>query len=99
MPVWEMSRTVAPQTSVSGAAVRAIASALDVDARDRAFSVTVALYAAAGQISDDNFMNGIDHFTGVTGEVMHVDSGYHVVGMIKTSSATQLGELLADFKD
>ncbi|MBV9836026.1 MAG: enoyl-ACP reductase FabI [Alphaproteobacteria bacterium] len=37
--------------------------------------------------------------SGVTGEVMHVDSGYHVVGMIKTSSAPQLGELLADFKD
>jgi enoyl-[acyl-carrier protein] reductase I len=37
--------------------------------------------------------------SGVTGEVMHVDSGYHVVGMIKTSAAPQLGELLADFKD
>lgn len=37
--------------------------------------------------------------SGVTGEVMHVDFGYHVVGMIKTSSAPQLGELLADFKD
>ena len=40
-----------------------------------------------------------DLSSGVTGEIMHVDSGYHVVGMIKTSSARQLGELLADFKD
>jgi enoyl-[acyl-carrier protein] reductase I len=37
--------------------------------------------------------------SGVTGEVMHVDAGYHVVGMIKTQSAQQLSELLADFKD
>jgi len=36
---------------------------------------------------------------GVTGEVMHVDAGYHVVGMIKTSSAKQLSELLANFDD
>ncbi len=36
---------------------------------------------------------------GVTGEVMHVDAGYHVVGMIKTSSAKQLGELLSNFED
>jgi enoyl-[acyl-carrier protein] reductase I len=37
--------------------------------------------------------------SGVTGEVMHVDAGYHVVGMIKTSSSKQLSELLADFDD
>jgi enoyl-[acyl-carrier protein] reductase I len=37
--------------------------------------------------------------TGTTGEVMHVDAGYHVVGMIKTQSAQQLSELLANFKD
>jgi len=37
--------------------------------------------------------------SGVTGEIVHVDAGYHVVGMIKTSSARQLSELLADFKD
>jgi enoyl-[acyl-carrier protein] reductase I len=37
--------------------------------------------------------------SGVTGEVMHVDAGYHVVGMIKTSSAKQLGELLSNFDD
>jgi enoyl-[acyl-carrier protein] reductase I len=36
---------------------------------------------------------------GVTGEVMHVDAGYHVVGMIKTQSAKQLSELLANFED
>ena len=37
--------------------------------------------------------------SGVTGEVMHVDAGYHVVGMIKTSSAKQLSELLSNFND
>jgi enoyl-[acyl-carrier protein] reductase I len=37
--------------------------------------------------------------SGVTGEVMHVDAGYHVVGMIKTSSSKQLSELLANFDD
>jgi enoyl-[acyl-carrier protein] reductase I len=36
--------------------------------------------------------------TGVTGEVMHVDGGYHVVGMVKTSSAKQIAELLAGFE-
>ncbi len=36
---------------------------------------------------------------GVTGEIMHVDAGYHVVGMIKTGSARQLSELLANFED
>jgi enoyl-[acyl-carrier protein] reductase I len=40
-----------------------------------------------------------DLSTGVTGEVMHVDAGYHVVGMIKTSSAKQLSELLSNFED
>jgi enoyl-[acyl-carrier protein] reductase I len=35
--------------------------------------------------------------SGVTGEVMHVDAGYHVVGMMKPSSAKQLSELLAKF--
>jgi len=37
--------------------------------------------------------------TGMTGEIMHVDGGYHVVGMIKTSSAKQLSELLSNFDD
>jgi enoyl-[acyl-carrier protein] reductase I len=37
--------------------------------------------------------------SGVTGEVLHVDAGYHTVGMIKTSSAKQLSELLANFDD
>jgi enoyl-[acyl-carrier protein] reductase I len=36
--------------------------------------------------------------TGVTGEVMHVDAGYHVVGMVKTSSAKQISELLGNFE-
>jgi enoyl-[acyl-carrier protein] reductase I len=36
--------------------------------------------------------------TGVTGEVMHVDAGYHIVGMIKTSSAKQIAELLGNFE-
>jgi enoyl-[acyl-carrier protein] reductase I len=36
--------------------------------------------------------------TAVTGEVMHVDAGYHIVGMVKTSSAKQIAELLAGFE-
>ena len=36
--------------------------------------------------------------TAVTGEVMHVDAGYHVVGMVKTSSAKQIAELLGGFE-
>ena len=36
--------------------------------------------------------------TGITGEVMHVDAGYHVVGMVKTSSAKQIAELLGNFE-
>jgi enoyl-[acyl-carrier protein] reductase I len=36
--------------------------------------------------------------TGVTGEVMHVDAGYHVVGMMKPASAQPLSELLAKFR-
>ena len=35
--------------------------------------------------------------TGVTGEVMHVDAGYHIVGMMKPASAKPLSELLAKF--
>jgi enoyl-[acyl-carrier protein] reductase I len=35
---------------------------------------------------------------GVTGEVHHVDCGYHVVGMLNTESAPQLADLLAGFK-
>ena len=34
---------------------------------------------------------------GVTGEVHHVDSGYHVVGMLQTEAAPQLVELLKGF--
>jgi len=36
--------------------------------------------------------------TGVTGEVLHVDAGYHIVGMVKTSSAKQIAELLGNFE-
>ena len=34
---------------------------------------------------------------GVTGEVHHVDAGYHVVGMMATESAPQIAELLRGF--
>ena len=34
---------------------------------------------------------------GVTGEVHHVDSGYHIVGMMQTGAAPQLADLLRDF--
>src|ERR1700682_4341536 len=36
--------------------------------------------------------------TGMTGEIMHVDGGYHVVGIVKTSSAKQIAELLGNFE-
>ncbi|MGE3969122.1 MAG: enoyl-ACP reductase FabI [Dongiaceae bacterium] len=35
---------------------------------------------------------------GVTGEVHHVDSGYHVVGMLNTDSAHEIAELLQGFE-
>ncbi|RMD61486.1 MAG: enoyl-[acyl-carrier-protein] reductase FabI [Alphaproteobacteria bacterium] len=38
-----------------------------------------------------------DLSSGVTGEVHHVDSGYHVVGMLATDAAPQLAELLRGF--
>jgi enoyl-[acyl-carrier protein] reductase I len=38
-----------------------------------------------------------DLSSGVTGEVHHVDSGYHVVGMLNTRAAGQIAELLRDF--
>jgi enoyl-[acyl-carrier protein] reductase I len=31
---------------------------------------------------------------GVTGEVLHVDSGYHTVGMVAVDAAPQVAELL-----
>ena len=34
----------------------------------------------------------------VTGEVHHVDSGYHVVGMLAVDAATEVSEMLANFK-
>jgi enoyl-[acyl-carrier protein] reductase I len=36
--------------------------------------------------------------SGVTGEVLHVDSGYHVVGMMAPDAAPQISEMLANFK-
>ena len=38
-----------------------------------------------------------DLSAGVTGEVHHVDSGYHIVGMMQTDAAPQLADLLKDF--
>ncbi len=38
-----------------------------------------------------------DLSSGVTGEIHHVDSGYHVVGMMATDSAPQVAELLRGF--
>ena len=35
-----------------------------------------------------------DMASGVTGEVMHVDSGYHVVGMVDVENAAETAELL-----
>ncbi|MBI1867500.1 MAG: enoyl-ACP reductase FabI [Methylocystis sp.] len=32
---------------------------------------------------------------GVTGEILHVDAGYHVVGMMNPSAASKIGQLLA----
>jgi enoyl-[acyl-carrier protein] reductase I len=39
-----------------------------------------------------------DLSAGVSGEVHHVDSGYHVNGMIRTDTATQSAELLKSFE-
>ncbi len=36
---------------------------------------------------------------GVTGETLHVDNGYHVVGMMATESAGESAELLSSFKN
>jgi len=38
-----------------------------------------------------------DLSSGVTGEIHHVDSGYHIVGMMATDSAPQVAELLSGF--
>src|SRR5262245_39048713 len=39
-----------------------------------------------------------DLSAGVTGEVHHVDSGYHVVGMLRTDATAEAAELLAGFR-
>jgi enoyl-[acyl-carrier protein] reductase I len=36
---------------------------------------------------------------GVTGETLHVDNGYHVVGMMATESAGEIADLLSGFKN
>jgi enoyl-[acyl-carrier protein] reductase I len=36
-----------------------------------------------------------DHSKGITGEIMHVDAGYHIVGM-KNPAAPDMGALLKD---
>ena len=38
-----------------------------------------------------------DYSLSVTGEVHHVDSGYHVVGMMAVDSAKELAEMLQSF--
>lgn len=39
-----------------------------------------------------------DLSSGVTSEIIHVDAGYHKLGMINPKNACQIGELLMDFK-
>ncbi|GAA0586301.1 enoyl-ACP reductase FabI [Caenispirillum bisanense] len=39
-----------------------------------------------------------DLASGVTGEVHHVDCGYHTIGMLEVDSAPQLAEMLSQFK-
>jgi enoyl-[acyl-carrier protein] reductase I len=39
-----------------------------------------------------------DLSTGVSGEVHHVDAGYHVVGMLAVDAASDVAEMLANFK-
>ncbi len=38
-----------------------------------------------------------DLASGVTGEIHHVDSGYHVVGMMSTQAAPEVAEMLRNF--
>ncbi len=49
------------------------------------------------QVGGDALYLLSDLSSGVTGEVHHVDSGYHVVGMMSTEAAPQRAELLRDF--
>jgi enoyl-[acyl-carrier protein] reductase I len=37
--------------------------------------------------------------SGVTGEVLHVDSGYHAVGMVAVDAAPQVAELLQGLRN
>jgi enoyl-[acyl-carrier protein] reductase I len=38
-----------------------------------------------------------DLSTGVTGETLHVDSGYHTVGMLNMNNVKSSAELLSEF--
>src|SRR3546814_3337662 len=50
-----------------------------------------------GQVGGAGLYLLSDLSSGVTGEVHHVDSGYHVVGMMAVDAAPQLAELLKNF--
>jgi enoyl-[acyl-carrier protein] reductase I len=39
-----------------------------------------------------------DLASGVTGEVHHVDSGYHTVGMVSVDAAEEVGKLIDGLK-
>jgi small subunit ribosomal protein S4 len=41
------------------------------------------------------FFQRAERMRGVTGENLHVDSGYHTVGMVQVDAAVETGKLLA----
>jgi enoyl-[acyl-carrier protein] reductase I len=47
-----------------------------------------------GEVGNAGLFLLSDLGTGVTGEVMHVDAGYHVVGMVAVDSAAETAKLL-----
>ncbi|MCH8809353.1 MAG: enoyl-ACP reductase FabI [Proteobacteria bacterium] len=49
------------------------------------------------QVGDSALYLLSDLSSAVTGEVLHVDSGYHVVGMMSTQAAPEVAELLLNF--
>ena len=53
-------------------------------------SMLAALVTSQGSM----ILAPIELASGVTGEVHHVDCGYHVVGMLAPESAQQISELL-----
>ncbi len=50
-----------------------------------------------GQVGGSALYLLSDLSSGVTGEVHHVDSGYHVVGMMSTQAAPEVAEMLRNF--